>query len=143
MVNGFTYNGTNSVGDLDVWRFYGTTGDSNVFRIGTTGFTPWLRLYDPSGNLAKEVFTGNLNTRTNQLSYVVTNSGIYTLVSAAYYFGQAGPYNLKQSRVPPDLNIPGFSGHRRCTRDRFSEDGSGGTICKSSPRVCGTGKVSC
>ncbi len=106
MANGFTYQGTNSVGDLDVWSFYGTAGDSNIFRIGTTGFNPWLRLYDPSGALVKEVFNGASGNRTNQLTYVVTNSGPYTLVSAAYYSGQSGPYNLKQSRWAPDLVVP-------------------------------------
>jgi hypothetical protein len=106
MTNGVTYTGTNSIGDLDVWSFYGTVGDSNLFRIATTNFTPFLRLYDPSGALVAEAFTANSGNRTNYLSYIVTNSGSYTLVSSAYYLGQSGTYALKQSRVPPDLILP-------------------------------------
>jgi hypothetical protein len=106
MTNGVTYTGTNSLGDLDVWSFYGTVGDSNLFRIATTNFTPWLRLYAPSGALVAQAFTANSGNRTNFLSYIVTNSGSYTLVSSAYYLGQSGTYALKQSRVPPDLNVP-------------------------------------
>ncbi len=106
MTNGVTYNGTNSVGDLDSWNFYGTVGDSNVFRVVTTNFTPWLRLYGPSGSLVKEAFVANGNNRSNALTYVVANEGQYSLVLSAYYAGQTGTYGLKQSRVPPDLIVP-------------------------------------
>ncbi len=106
MTNGYTYTGTNSVGDMDVWSFYGTPGDSNVFRFGTVGFTPWLRLYGPDGKLVNEVFTENANNRTNQMSFIVTNAGNYTLVSSAYYVGQSGTYTLKQARIAPDLIMP-------------------------------------
>ena len=106
MTNGVVYTGTNSIGDLDVWSFYGTAGDSNTFRIGTTNFTPWLRLYGPSGALVAQAYTANTGNRTNTLAYMVTNSGNYVLVSSAYYVTQSGTYALKQSRVPPDLIVP-------------------------------------
>ncbi len=106
MTNGYVYNGTNSVGDLDTWSFYGTPGDSNIFRIGTVNYTPWLRLYGPSGELVKEAFTAGAGVRTNQLSFIVTNAGNYTLISEAYFLNQSGTFNLKQSRFPPDLNMP-------------------------------------
>ncbi len=107
MANGFVYFGTNILGDLDVWTFYGTVGDSNIFRIGTGGtLSPWLRLYSPSGDLVKEAFVNATANRTNQMVYVVTNNGTYTLVSEALFSGEQGPYNLKQSRVPPDINMP-------------------------------------
>jgi len=106
MTDGFTYQGTNSVGDLDAWTFYGTVGDSNLWRISTVNFTPYLRLYGPNGALVGQAFTPNGNNRTNFLTYGVTNAGNYTLVSAAYYLNQSGTYNLKQSRVPPDLILP-------------------------------------
>ena len=107
MTNGFVYSGTNSLGDLDVWSFYGTPGDSNIFRIATVNYTPWLRLYGPSGALMAEAFTDNTGNRTNYLTYVVTNAGNYTFVSTAYFLNESGTYNLKQSRVPPDLVVPG------------------------------------
>lgn len=107
MTNGFTYQGSNIVGDLDVWSFYGTPGDSNLWRISTVNFTPYLRLYGPNGALLGEAFTANGTVRTNFLTYIVTNAGNYTLVSSAYFLNQSGTYNLKQSRVPPDLILPG------------------------------------
>jgi hypothetical protein len=64
MRNGFIYQGTNTVGDLDVFSFYGTVGDSNLFRIGTVNFDPWLRLYGPNGALVGQAFTANGNVRT-------------------------------------------------------------------------------
>jgi hypothetical protein len=106
MVNGFTYQGTNSVGDLKVWSFYGTVGDSNLFRFGTVNFDPWLRLYGPNGSLVAQAFDLNGSVRTNFLTYIVTNAGNYTLVSSSYYLNGSGTYNLKQSRVPPDLVVP-------------------------------------
>jgi hypothetical protein len=105
MVNGFVYQGTNVLGDLDVWSFYGTPGDSNVFRIGTVSSTPFLRLYGPSGAIVKDSGTLGTGARTNQMVYTVTDPGTYTLVSEAQY-QQSGAYNLKQSRVPPDINMP-------------------------------------
>ena len=106
MRNGFTYLGTNIVGGLEVWDFYGTPGDSNLWRISSVNFTPYLRLYGPNGALVGEAFTPNPGVRTNFLAYIVTNAGNYTLVSSAYYLNQSGTYSLKQSRVPPDLIVP-------------------------------------
>ncbi|MCW5554678.1 MAG: putative Ig domain-containing protein [Verrucomicrobiae bacterium] len=106
LTNGWTIVGTNSVGDLDVWTFFGTLGDSNVFRMVATDFTPWLRLYDPSGALVRDVFAASSVNRSNGFSIVITNEGNYTLVTAARYLNQTGPYSLKQSRVPPDLIVP-------------------------------------
>src|SRR5262249_34698116 len=106
MINGYTYAGTNAVGDIDVWSFYGTPGDSNIFRIGTVDFTPWMKLYGPDGQLVKEVFTASAGNRTNQMSFVVTNAGTYTLRTTAYFPNQFGTYNLKQARLPPDLTMP-------------------------------------
>ncbi|MGH7972487.1 MAG: hypothetical protein ACREIC_27555, partial [Limisphaerales bacterium] len=106
LTNGLVIQGTNSIGDLRVWSFYGTVGDSNLFRFGTVGFDPWLRLYGPNGALVGQAFNANGAVRTNFLTYIVTNAGDYTLVSSAYILNQSGTYNLKQSRVPPDLIVP-------------------------------------
>ncbi len=107
MVNGFTYAGTNALGNMEVWGFYGTVGDSNAFRIATTNFTPALRLYDPAGTLVAQAFVNNNGNRTNFMPCVVTNEGNYTLVATAGFLQQSGTYSLKQSRVPPDLLLPG------------------------------------
>ena len=106
LLNGFTHDGTLARGDIDVWTFYGTPGDSNVLHVTGTGFTPWLRVLDPSGNLAAETKSGNSAVRSGSVSLVVTNGGNYTVTLSATYQNQSGTYTFKESRVPPDLNVP-------------------------------------
>ncbi|MCW5556269.1 MAG: putative Ig domain-containing protein [Verrucomicrobiae bacterium] len=104
--NAVTNLATLSLGDLDVWSFVGTPGDSNVFRVAATNFTPWIRLYGPDGTLVKETTTGNSFARDGLLTYAVPDGGNYTIVVSATYSGQEGGYAFRQSRVPPDLILP-------------------------------------
>lgn len=106
LVNGLTYPGTLDLGDLDVWTFLGTPGDSNVLRVAATGFTPWIRLYGPEGALVGETKSGNTIARNGSVTLSVTNLGAYTVVVSATFAGQSGSYTFKQSRVPPDLMVP-------------------------------------
>jgi hypothetical protein len=106
LINGFTHSGTNSLGDLDMWSFYGTPGDSNVLQMVTTAFVPRIQLYGPDGALLGDAFTANGNNRNATLTYVVTNAGNYTAIVSSYYFNNAGSYTLRYSRVPPDLLVP-------------------------------------
>jgi hypothetical protein len=46
LINGFTHNATNSLGDLDMWSFYGTPGDSNVLVVTTVNFVPRFSFMD-------------------------------------------------------------------------------------------------
>lgn len=107
LINGATNNAVLSLGDLDVWTFNGTVGDSNVFRIPTAAFAPWIRLYNPNGTLVAESLPGNLNVRSANLVYELTNSpGAYTIVISSGVASQLGAYTFKQSRWAPDLNVP-------------------------------------
>ncbi len=106
LINGFTNIATLDLGDLDVWSFFGTPGDSNVLRVVATGFTPWIRLYGPTGALVDETTSGNAFTRSGAVSMTITNEGTYTVVVTATFAGQSGTYTFKQSRVPPDLIVP-------------------------------------
>lgn len=104
LANGVTHLGTNDIGELDLWTFYGTPGDSNVLEIVGTGFYPHMDLYGPDGTIVKSAGTG---TASYMLTYVVTNGGQYTVVVQNYYINNAsGHYTLRYSRVPPDLNVP-------------------------------------
>jgi hypothetical protein len=47
MVNGFRHNATNTLGDLDLWSFFGTGGDSNFVWLIASNFTADLRFYGP------------------------------------------------------------------------------------------------
>gem|GEM_PF-1078088 len=106
LVNGLTNVANLHLGDLDAWSFFGTPGDSNVFRVTATGFTPWIRVHSPYGSLAGETISGNSLARSGAVSLNITNQGLYTVIVAATYPGQSGTYTFKQSRVPPDLEMP-------------------------------------
>ena len=106
LTNGWRHTAKLDLGDIDVWSFVGTPGDSNVLRVVATNFTPWIRLYGPDGALVKETTSGNSFTREGFVNLNITNSGTYTLVVSATVAGQSGSYGLKESRVPPDLNMP-------------------------------------
>jgi uncharacterized protein YqiB (DUF1249 family) len=104
LANGVTYLATNSVGDLDMWSFVGTPGDSNVLQIVGTSMYPQMDLYGPDGVLVKSAGNGAVSST---LTYVVTNAGMYTVLVQSYYVnGDSGTYTLRYSRVPPDLIVP-------------------------------------
>jgi len=51
LTNGWKHTGVLEAGDLDVWSFAATAGDSIVLRMGATNFNPWIRLFGPNGAL--------------------------------------------------------------------------------------------
>ena len=106
LTNGFTHLGALELGDVEVWSFWGTPGDSNVLRAVSTNFTPWIRLYGPNGALVGEAATGNTFARENTLRSDLTDAGVYTAILTALHEGQSGTYGFKQSRVPPDIIVP-------------------------------------
>jgi hypothetical protein len=106
LTNAFSHVGTLALGDLDMWSFFGTPGDSNVLRVVSTNFTPWIRVFGPDGAVVKDTTSGGGATREGSVSFAVTNAGMYTAVVSATFQNQSGTYALRQSRVPPDLNVP-------------------------------------
>jgi hypothetical protein len=115
--NGATAQGTIHPGDLDVWTFTASAGDSIVVRAGeltdtggTGGFTPALRLYGPDGALLKSD-AANLNAV--EVASVATRSGTYTVVVAdgGAYIDGSGTYRLHLVRAPGEPAItPGDEG---------------------------------
>src|ERR1043166_97461 len=81
MTNGVMHTGTVLTGDLDVWTFTATSGDSLVVRIGeitdTNAFTPWIRLYGPNGKLLSSGY-GSL---AGEVAATATNSGTFLVVA--------------------------------------------------------------
>src|SRR5579871_2778459 len=74
------HTGNIAVGDLDLWTFTATPGEALVVRVGdaisTNSFTPWLRLYDPSGVLLGT----SSGTSAAEVSTRATNSGTFLVV---------------------------------------------------------------
>ena len=59
MTNGVTHLGNIATGDLDLWTFNAKPGEALVVRMGeitdTNTFTPWVRLYSPTGTLLSSI----------------------------------------------------------------------------------------
>jgi hypothetical protein len=80
MTNGVMHLGTVLAGDLDLWTFTANIGDALVARIGTiTGtntFTPWIRLYGPTG----EPLDSGFGTLAGEVEVTATNNGTFLVV---------------------------------------------------------------
>jgi hypothetical protein len=80
LANGENHTGTIHIGDVDMWSFSATSGDSLVVSVGETGidtaFFPWIRLRGPSGQDLGSSF-GNL---VGQISVAAPATGTYTVV---------------------------------------------------------------
>jgi hypothetical protein len=98
------YAGTITKGDLDLWGFWATAGDSlNVQITQVTddngAFDPWIRLYDATGALVKAA----AGAAAAQLSVTASNTGPYLVVvsdgTTAYphYVSDTGTYSLTLS----------------------------------------------
>src|SRR5438034_394608 len=83
-----------------------------MLRVGTTNFTPWIRLYGPDGALVGEASPNNSTfNRDASLNLQATNSGTYTVVVSATFAGQAGTYGLNLALIPtPIVLAPGDEG---------------------------------
>jgi hypothetical protein len=100
--NGAQTSGQIDVGDLDLWSFPASAGDSIILRMGATGLNPQIRLYGPTGLLVGSAANTGSGGRDTELSLTATNSGTFTVVVSSYYAGPTGPYTLclAQSRAP-------------------------------------------
>ncbi|MBI3849788.1 MAG: hypothetical protein HY298_05790 [Verrucomicrobia bacterium] len=82
MTNAVLHTGAILTGDLDMWTFTATNGDSIVVRVGeitdTNTFTPWLRLYGPNGALLSSGFGASVG----EVSTRATNSGTFIVVAS-------------------------------------------------------------
>src|SRR6185436_10610935 len=98
LANGALNNGILARGDLDLWNFEGNADEGLMVRVGSTGFTPWIQVYGPSGALVAETTSGTTVTRDGVLTLSSTNAGPYLVVVSAAYLGQEGPYGLTLAR---------------------------------------------
>jgi hypothetical protein len=90
--------GTIALGDLDIWTFTATAGQSislSITEVGTnSAFVPWIRLRGPSGAL---VSGGNQSGDvTAQINVTAPVTGTYTVVVASNDAGNdaSGDYSL-------------------------------------------------
>ncbi|HLX68758.1 MAG TPA: hypothetical protein VKV04_03935, partial [Verrucomicrobiae bacterium] len=80
MTNGNMHTGTVIEGGLEEWTFNATAGEAIVVRVGeitsTNSFTPWVRLYDPSGTRLGSSAGGF----AAEIAVHATNSGTFVVV---------------------------------------------------------------
>ncbi|HYG24632.1 MAG TPA: hypothetical protein VEH04_17795 [Verrucomicrobiae bacterium] len=107
MTNGAQHLATNSLGDLDAWTFLAQAGDTVLLRMGAPQFRPRMDVYGPSGEVSATAF-GTLSSDNDAgLSFVATNSGIFTVVAHSYYLDGTGEYRINHARIPAPFVIHG------------------------------------
>ena len=114
LTNGAIHQGSISVGDLDLWNFSATAGDSIVLKIGQATesgpFDPWIRLYGPDGAL----LSSQAGVNSTEITLRATNSGTFLVVVAnnPYYSDAAtGTYLLNLAKTgDPFVVSPGDEG---------------------------------
>jgi hypothetical protein len=114
MINGVTYQGGLAPGDMDMWNFSATAGDSFIVRMGritgTNNFEQWIRIYGPDGALIGNTFSLN----ASEVSLRATNSGTFlVIVDNNPYYSDAGggTYRLKLAKTgDPIVVSPGDEG---------------------------------
>jgi trimeric autotransporter adhesin len=96
LTNGVAHVGDLPPGDLDVWSFTASAGESLVVKVGqitqTNNFDPWVRLYGPDGAL----LGSDAALTAAEIAVRATNSGTFLVVIAndPYYSDAASGFYL-------------------------------------------------
>lgn len=111
LTNGFASRATNSLGDVDVWTFEGSAGDTVALRLGAPDYRPLITLYGPNGAAIQTASGGGSASRDATLFTVLTNTGVFTVAQTSFYYDGTGPYTLNFARMPGAYNVaPGDDG---------------------------------
>lgn len=105
--NGGNHQATLTVSNTHAWTFTANANDSFVLRAavlqGTNGFSIWLRVFGPGGQL--------LGQQDGHVSEVATNvalAGTYTVLvgDGGTYFDGEGNYRLQLGLIPGEFIVP-------------------------------------
>ncbi|MGA3267662.1 MAG: pre-peptidase C-terminal domain-containing protein [Verrucomicrobiota bacterium] len=100
IVNGAENFANLTLGDLDMWSFSASTGDSIVLRMGCTNFNPDIRLYGPNGDLLGTAANGNGGGDDTELDVQATNSGTFTALVSSLFDNGTGTYMVNLAQIP-------------------------------------------
>jgi hypothetical protein len=100
LANGTLNSGTNSLGDLDMWSFYATNGDTILLRMGAPVFNPRIDLYGPCGKLLATDGSGAAAAHDSSISVQATNSGTFTVLTSSFNNSGTGNYLLNLAKIP-------------------------------------------
>ncbi len=111
MTNGENHAGEISIaGEVDSWTFTATAGDAIILRIGEVGgnsvFTPWIRLYGPTGGAP---LGSQSNLLVAEIAVTAPLTGTYTVDVASNDTTHVatGSYLLTLAKVPGSFEVPG------------------------------------
>jgi hypothetical protein len=101
LTNGGNFAGTIDLGDLDMWTFTATTGDTINLRLGSS-LNAKLQLYGPNGALLGLA----QDSPDNLIAYTATNSGTFTVLVSSFGLGGTGTYVLHLAQIPKAFIVP-------------------------------------
>jgi trimeric autotransporter adhesin len=108
ITNGVMHTGSLSVGNIEIWNFDATEGDSIVARMGEllagSSLTPFLRIYGPDGALLDQYGSSSVAA---EVSTRATNSGTFTIITgdASGFFLGSGGYRVKLGKTGSPIFI--------------------------------------
>ena len=132
MTNAATHTGAIHQADLDQWTFTATARRSINISVGELGgdsqFTPWIRVYGPTG----AGITQSFGAVTAQVTINIPTSGRYRVVvaSADSGYDAAGSYFVKADGIDPTDSWEPRSATSPSTSDRPADCG-----CASARRI--------
>ena len=105
--NGAGHPGDIGPADIDGYTISAGVGESIVVHAGDTGltaFSPFIRLYDPSGNLVKS----NFRSGAANIEHASTEAGNYTIAisDGSSSAAQSGQYEMHLARIPGNYTTP-------------------------------------
>jgi len=109
MTNGVAHRGSLPLGDLDLWIFSASAGDSIVIKMGqitdtNNNFDPWIRLYGPDGRL----LDSEQAATAVEATFRATNSGTFLVVVGNYPYysdGASATYLLTLAKTPDPIVV--------------------------------------
>lgn len=87
-------------GDMDMWSFEASAGDSILLRMGSPGYRPYFQIFGPKGALLGTAAGAGSGDTDAYISVRATNSGTFTVVAQSYYVNNNGPYTLHLVKAP-------------------------------------------
>lgn len=109
LTNGANHAGVIPVGDLDLWTFQATAGESVALSTSKLtnqgGFTPWIRVVSPTGVLRASSYDVDV-AQVELLS--LTTAGTYTVLIASGDPSRTGngTYQLTLAKSPEPFVVP-------------------------------------
>ena len=111
ITSGQTKSGNLGPGDMDVYTFTAAAANTHIsLAMGTSGFSPQVDLYDPSGVLLKAVVNLSFNGTGTGLDATTDLPGTYYVVARAGDKQSTGTYSLTLIQVPATQAIDGIDG---------------------------------